>query len=159
MEILLFAMLLGIIPAMIASKKGYSFLSWYLYGVLLFIIALAHALLVKDKDARTCPYCAETVKAAAKICKHCHKEIGPHLEGAADYYNRDDAYRKKGPSDLAIAAHDKADATDYCKQGLAYIKEGEYDLAIQSFDKAIKLDPKNTDAYYYRGWIYTKQGK
>lgn len=26
---------------------------------------------------RTCPFCAETVKAAAKICKHCHSELPP----------------------------------------------------------------------------------
>lgn len=26
---------------------------------------------------RTCPYCAETIKTAATICKHCGKEVAP----------------------------------------------------------------------------------
>ncbi|MFT4190863.1 MAG: superinfection immunity protein [Comamonas sp.] len=28
-------------------------------------------------DTRTCPFCAETVKAAAKLCKHCRSELPP----------------------------------------------------------------------------------
>ncbi len=28
-------------------------------------------------DEKTCPYCAETVKAAAIVCKHCGKDIPP----------------------------------------------------------------------------------
>lgn len=27
-------------------------------------------------DTKTCPHCAETVKAAAKVCKHCHGALG-----------------------------------------------------------------------------------
>jgi hypothetical protein len=26
---------------------------------------------------RECPYCAETILAKAKVCKHCHKDIVP----------------------------------------------------------------------------------
>ncbi|MCI5120103.1 MAG: zinc ribbon domain-containing protein, partial [Candidatus Electrothrix sp. AUS4] len=25
---------------------------------------------------RECPYCAELIKARAKVCKHCSKELG-----------------------------------------------------------------------------------
>lgn len=28
-------------------------------------------------DTRTCPFCAETVKSAARICKHCRSELSP----------------------------------------------------------------------------------
>jgi hypothetical protein len=26
-------------------------------------------------DSRTCPFCAETIKAAAKVCKHCGRDL------------------------------------------------------------------------------------
>lgn len=43
---------LGFIPATIAKNKGYSFGLWWLYGWLLFIIALIHALVLPDKNAQ-----------------------------------------------------------------------------------------------------------
>lgn len=32
-----------------------------------------------SEQERTCPFCAETIKAAAKICKHCRSEL-PELQ-------------------------------------------------------------------------------
>jgi hypothetical protein len=69
------AFILAFIPAMVAAKKGYSPVAWWFYGFFLFIIALPHALLIKPAGVRSCPYCAEDVKAAAIICPHCRKEI------------------------------------------------------------------------------------
>ena len=45
--IILSLIVLGFIPAMIASGKGYRFPGWYVYGVILFPVALIHSLLVK----------------------------------------------------------------------------------------------------------------
>jgi hypothetical protein len=45
MEILAIAVVIGLIPAIIAKKKGRSFFVWWVYGALLFIVALPHALL------------------------------------------------------------------------------------------------------------------
>ena len=39
--------LLALIPAFIAQRKGRSFIGWYVFGVLAFIIALPAALIVK----------------------------------------------------------------------------------------------------------------
>lgn len=50
MEILIFAVLLGLIPAVIASKKGRSFATWWFFGAMLFIVALPMALMMKPKD-------------------------------------------------------------------------------------------------------------
>ena len=50
MEILLIAVLIGLIPASIARNKGRSFGLWWLYGSLLFIIALPHALIMKSLE-------------------------------------------------------------------------------------------------------------
>jgi len=41
------AALIGLLPAAIASQKGRSFLGWWCYGALLFIVALPHSLLIR----------------------------------------------------------------------------------------------------------------
>ena len=42
---------LGLIPANIAKKKGHSFGLWWLYGWLLFIVAIIHVQFISDKTA------------------------------------------------------------------------------------------------------------
>lgn len=45
--ILLAVVVLGLIPAFIASSKGHNFIVWWLFGSLLFIIALPVAILIQ----------------------------------------------------------------------------------------------------------------
>jgi predicted RNA-binding Zn-ribbon protein involved in translation (DUF1610 family) len=47
MGILIFAALIGLIPAFLAKNKGRSFGAWWAFGALLFIVALPMALLMK----------------------------------------------------------------------------------------------------------------
>ncbi|WP_186342771.1 zinc ribbon domain-containing protein [Raoultella ornithinolytica] len=89
MSLLVIAALLGLIPAFIAQSKGRSFGAWWLYGFLLFIVAIIHVLFVRPHNTagtvasdsigpmRDCPYCAEPVKYQATKCKHCGSEIEP----------------------------------------------------------------------------------
>jgi hypothetical protein len=42
--------LLGLIPAVIAQKKGRSFVDWYLFGAALWPIAIPAALMIKAKN-------------------------------------------------------------------------------------------------------------
>ncbi|MDP3400287.1 MAG: hypothetical protein Q8R97_04125 [Brevundimonas sp.] len=112
MEIVILAILIGLIPAAVASGKGHNFFLWWLFGAGLFIVALPCALLLKDpkkeaaeaaRDAalaalvantsasanaqspaqgasertRTCDWCAETIKADARICRFCDREVAP----------------------------------------------------------------------------------
>lgn len=86
MEILIIAAIIGVIPAVIARNKGRGFVGWWIYGALLFIVALPHALLIKpdqaaiekrqlDEGMKKCPFCAEMVKVDAKVCRYCSREL------------------------------------------------------------------------------------
>lgn len=82
MEILVIAVLIGLIPATVAKNKGYSFGGWWFYGTMLFIIALPHALMMKPNRAgidqeqannglHRCGRCAEFIQNAAHVCRFC----------------------------------------------------------------------------------------
>jgi hypothetical protein len=86
MEIAIVAALLGLIPAMIARNKGRQFALWWVYGCLLFIVALPHALLLKPElkqieaqqaasGLRKCPFCAEMIKPDARVCRYCGRDL------------------------------------------------------------------------------------
>ena len=89
------AILIGLIPALIAYKKGYprknegyNFFLWWIFGASFFIIALPWAILLKPKEGepetrrvtegmKKCPECAELVKKDARICRFCGYEFYP----------------------------------------------------------------------------------
>jgi tetratricopeptide (TPR) repeat protein len=48
----------------------------------------------------------------------------------------------------------KEDADTYYNRGNAYEKKGQYDKAISDFTKAIEINPRHADAYYSRGVVY-----
>ncbi len=44
-------------------------------------------------------------------------------------------------------------------RGLAYLRIDKYDYAARDFSEVISMQPKNADAYVYRGIIRVYQGK
>ena len=86
MEILLLWIVMGVVVAIIASSKGKSGFSWFIYGVIIWPVALVHILVtsatpesIEEKAAaegRTpCPHCAELISRKAKICPHCQRDV------------------------------------------------------------------------------------
>jgi len=79
MEIVLLWIVLSIIPAVIASKKGRSGIGWFFLA--LFISPLLAGIIaaaigpVEGGNIRKCPFCSEMVKSDASVCRHCGKEL------------------------------------------------------------------------------------
>lgn len=72
----LILIVIAIIPAYIAEKKGRNFLLWYIYALCLWIFAIIHVFFIKDRSGKQCIACCEWINKDAKICKVC-KEPQP----------------------------------------------------------------------------------
>ena len=93
MEVLILAGFLGLIPAFIARSKGHSFVAYYIFGVLLFIVALIVSLCIKPdqheldrrrqkEGEKKCPHCKSWIDADATVCRHCRNVVeAPVING------------------------------------------------------------------------------
>ncbi len=88
MELLFLWIVLGLVIALIARSKGRSGFGWFVYGALIWPVALVHILVLRrtveaeERHARAegripCPHCAEFVKRQARVCLHCRQDISP----------------------------------------------------------------------------------
>lgn len=89
--VLIIAACLGVIPGIVASNKGYSFVGWWIFGAALFVVALPMALILRPNEVgltrsasqrgeRKCPHCAEFIKSEASVCRFCGRDVSLRIE-------------------------------------------------------------------------------
>jgi hypothetical protein len=83
LEVLTAAVLLGLLPAWIVDRKGYSFWAWWGFGTVLPIVALPLALLQPPSMVafRQCPHCSEWILRSAVACPRCARDVPPQPLG------------------------------------------------------------------------------
>ena len=86
MELFFFWLIMAAVVALVASAKGRSGGLWFVYGLVIWPIALIHAVVItkdvaaiekeKQKEGKMrCPNCADWVYKEAKTCPHCQYQL------------------------------------------------------------------------------------
>ncbi len=74
----------GVLCSVIAPGRGRSAGAWFVLGLVFGVFGLVALLAMPSvsdvainltAETRTCPYCAEEIKAAAIVCKHCGRDV------------------------------------------------------------------------------------
>lgn len=86
MELFVFWLIMAGVVAFVANSKGQSGGLWFLYGLILWPIALIHAIVIQknpeaierqnyNEGKIRCPNCADWVYKQAKTCPHCQHRL------------------------------------------------------------------------------------
>ena len=103
-ETIIVLALFGLIVGSIAKGKGRSFGVWFIYGALLFIIALIHSLTLKDvkEDTRQCDACFKAIDYRAIRCPFCQAKQGTQAKEAIKVHEEKQAKKDKHQETMVI---------------------------------------------------------
>jgi hypothetical protein len=87
MELLIPWVILSMVVAIYASRKGRSFIFWTIASVLIspllafLLVAAGRDRSVSNRTHRRCPACKEMILYEASVCKWCRTEVEPMNKG------------------------------------------------------------------------------
>lgn len=84
---------ISLFPAYLASKKGRSFILWYVYSIFFFIFAIVHVFFLKDKGIK-CSECTSYIPMEANKCKFCGSSIKSDYKESVIAQRKVDEYRR-----------------------------------------------------------------
>ena len=158
---LLVWIVLSLLVASVATKKGRSFIAFLLLSLITSPLISAIILLVLGEDSTTidkrelskgitkkCPQCAETVKAEAKICRYCNHEFAEtpaEIEATASSHIEENVKAEEEPvrtrSDLEPSFSDLVQKIDkgiiVIFVGLLVVMGGLYSSQQSSIESAL----------------------
>lgn len=78
---------MAIIVCVVALNRGRNGFGWFVYGLLIWPVALINVLVIpplnervetraiEAGDSKRCPHCAEIIRAQANVCRYCGRDV------------------------------------------------------------------------------------
>ena len=145
MEILFFWIVLGAIVAMVAKSKGQNPVAWFFYGLLIFPIAIVHALLLRQEPGttpglgrppeppRTVPFIHQSPNG---------RPTGPYIHPAMPTQQMPPAAPSTGPASEPLDTETLRVAAEWRAAGREFnMIDAKEEARLRLMDRATAADP------------------